>query len=85
MEDHGLGSWERAHQNGALAVVLEVLWTQSSDTYAFGVKGMGAVPRTWAAPSASPTRRRLPTVNPGVHSPAAAVHGVHAIGLSVQR
>jgi hypothetical protein len=41
MEDHGLGSWERAHQNGALAVVLEVLWTQSSDTYAFGVKGMG--------------------------------------------
>ena len=38
-----LGSWERAHQNGSVAIVFEQPWTNTSDAYAFGVKGSAGV------------------------------------------
>jgi hypothetical protein len=43
MANEHLGSWERAHRNGARALVFEVLWTKTSDAYAFGVQGVTGV------------------------------------------
>ena len=38
-----LGSWERAHRNGASAMVFEELWTKTNAAYAFGVKSSAGV------------------------------------------
>ena len=43
MADEPLGSWERIHHNGHVAMVLELLWTKKNDAYSYGAMPAGSV------------------------------------------